>query len=174
MLYRLTSQAPDKLQDDKQIGDRVLALAHTPALQFSTYGLGEKDTSTPFMPYSCNIPEPQLEVWTFAYFAYSKSEQKVQYYLKAENHECKGVEKALHAVTAKYWFFAAKDGILVPFSGRLAEITLTLGPGSYRSDNFAQLPGFLSGAKLFPKDAKFNWDKPGVQALQTAGNEKET
>ena len=44
----------------------------------------------------------------------------MQYYLKADEFECKAVEKAQHAVASKYWFYLAKDGILTPYNSRLA------------------------------------------------------
>lgn len=72
------------------------------------------------IPYECNIPKSQLEIWTFAYFAYSKKDKKVQYFLKADTHENKGLEPALHAVASKYWLFIGRDGILENYKGRFA------------------------------------------------------
>jgi protein transport protein SEC24 len=61
-----------------------------------------------------------LEIWTFAYFAYSKKERKVQYFLRADQHENKGLEPILHAVASKYWLYVGRDGLLENYNSRVA------------------------------------------------------
>ncbi|CAD8145403.1 unnamed protein product [Paramecium pentaurelia] len=154
VIYRLTS---NKGEDDaKNIGDKVLMLSHIGTALFSTYSLQDQTLN---IPYECNIPKQQLEIWTFAYFAYSKKERKIQYYLKADTHENKGLEPVLHAVASKYLLFVARDGFLENFSSRLAQLTVNFGDGAFRNDNFLQLPVYILGPKLFSQEKVHKWER---------------
>lgn len=43
---------------------------------------------------------------------YSKPLQKLYYYLKADEFECKGEEQILHAISDQLWMYIASDSLL--------------------------------------------------------------
>ncbi|CAD8190751.1 unnamed protein product [Paramecium octaurelia] len=157
LMYRLTTNGPDILGDAQKIGDRTLVLCHTEGLEFSTYSLGDKAVQLN-NAYPVQIAKQNLEVWTFAYFAYSKESQQIVYYINSEENEQHALESALHAVSSDYWFYLAKDALLNSYDSRLAQVVLNFGTGAFRKDNFKGLLVYLQSPKLFNPNAKLQWD----------------
>ncbi|CAK81196.1 unnamed protein product (macronuclear) [Paramecium tetraurelia] len=157
LMYRLTTNGEDTLGDAQKIGDRTLVMCHTEGLEFSTYSLGDKTVQLN-NAYPVQIAKQNLEVWTFAYFAYSKESQQIVYYINSEENEQHALESALHAVSSNYWFYLAKDALLNSYDSRLAQVVLNLGSGAFRKDNFKGLMVYLQSPKLFNPNAKLQWD----------------
>ena len=64
------------------------------------------------------------------------------------------------------------DKQLTKFDSRVASIIVNFGSGSYRHENFQNLPGLLAASKLFSKESKYSWEKSEKVTLSIEGETK--
>ncbi|CAK89738.1 unnamed protein product (macronuclear) [Paramecium tetraurelia] len=170
-VVRVTQNPVGKVTDSSWIGDRTLAFfkINKDNMEFSTYTLLKGMNFG--IPYNCQIPELSQHNWSFIYMGYSKSKQKFYYYLSVDEYVCKSEEIILHAISDRLWIYVGSDNIQQRFEGNLAQIALTIGPGSYTNSKIPFLPEYLVADKLFPKQKKITWEKNEQVMLASDGDE---
>jgi hypothetical protein len=73
VLYTLTSNEPDVIQNGKRAGDRLLSLFQQADGRhfFSTYTITPED-GFKYIYHECPIPEDVQGSWVYTYFGYSR------------------------------------------------------------------------------------------------------
>jgi hypothetical protein len=106
LLFRLSSTDPSFYNNIHELGDRDLSVwvHNSNFIHFTTYNFNREYSNVNLYANQYFDYNEFANKWFFIYYAYSRAEGKVFYYLKFEKSEYKGEMRCIHMVPNQFHF----------------------------------------------------------------------
>jgi hypothetical protein len=158
-LFTLTYNEPEHFQNAKRAGDRVLSLLQFAdgRLFFSTYTNTVND-GFEYIYHESKVVELLQGSWIYAYFGYSRTNERSVSYIKTKVGEDYGVLPTIHRVPKYLAIYKAKDPFHTPFNGKIAYFEVLVGSTAFHEKEYDVVNSFVLGSAEFTPKTAIIWN----------------